>query len=161
MKKLLLATVLMVTAFGLQAQAQRVALGEKVPKIKIHAWLDNAVPKKAQYTYIEFVHSTTVPCIESFMKIREYSDRLGPRLGVVFITGEEPQNINVMLRDCIGEYVGTALDPTGEIFGAFGVTYVPFGVVVDSKGKALWFGNPITIEDDFFDKLTTVKNDTH
>lgn len=161
MRFILPAIAMLTLATGFSARAQRVALDERVPKIKIHSWLDNAVPRKSQYTYIEFVHSTTLPCIESFLKIRERAERFGPNLGVMFITAEKPENINSLLRECSGEYIGTALDTNGDIFAAFGVTYVPFGVVVDSRGKALWFGNPLTIEDDFFDKLTSGKNGTH
>ena len=30
----------------------------------------------------------------------------------------------------------------------------PFGVLMDSKRRVLWFGNPITTDNDFFRKIT-------
>lgn len=142
------------TVLCVAASAQHLALGERTPKIKTQQWLDGIVPQQTEYTYIEFVRSTTRPCIESFLKIKEHiTDRNIP-LGVIFIVCDEPSQADPRLRECLGGNVGALIDDTGRIFNDFGVRYVPYGVVVDRKRKALWFGNPLTVDDDFFKKLT-------
>ena len=34
-----------------------------------------------------------------------------------------------------------ALDDEGKTFDAYGVKFVPFSVLLDAKGRVLWFGN--------------------
>jgi len=147
-------TALAAAFFCTAASAQHLALGERIPKIKTQKWLDDIVPQQTEYTYIEFVRSTTAPCIASFLKIKEYvTDRDIP-FGVVFVVCDEPSQTDPRLRECLGGNVGALIDDTGRIFKDFGVRYVPFGVVIDRKRRAVWFGNPITVDDDFFSKLT-------
>ena len=35
-----------------------------------------------------------------------------------------------------------AFDDSGRSFAAYDVQYLPFGVLVSAKGRALWMGNP-------------------
>ncbi|MBE6210998.1 MAG: hypothetical protein E7130_05160 [Rikenellaceae bacterium] len=144
-----------------RTMAQRVALEEQIPKIKTDLWLDDKEPAKARFTYIEFVHSKTVPCIRTFLKIQDDHARFGEDLRAIIITKEDPEQISSALRECVTDYVNVAFDPEGEIFRSFGVRYVPFGIIIDHKRKALWFGNPITVSEDFFSKIKPQNNDTH
>lgn len=155
MKRLAILILLLSTAFA-AAEAQNIATRERAPKIKprYHRWLDDAAPRQTEYTYIEFVHSTSEPCIESCRKIRRYIDGTDRPFRVIFITCEKPAHIDSRLHECAGEYVGTIVDEEGRIFDDFGVRYVPFGVLMDSKRRVLWFGNPITTDNDFFRKIT-------
>lgn len=141
--------------------AQRVALEERIPKIKTKLWLDGKMPSKARYTYIEFVHSKTVPCIRTFLNIQQQHARFGEDIRAIIVTKENPAQISQALRESVTEYVNVAFDTKGEIFREFRVQYVPFGIVIDHRRRALWFGNPITVNDDFFKKIKTKRNDTH
>lgn len=147
-------------AASLSASAQRVALDERIPKIKSALWLDDKAPEKSQYTYIEFTHSRTVPCQQTLLRIRN-NNHFNENMRAVIITNESPEQISAELRKCAGGYVHVAFDKGGEIFRNFDVQYVPFGIVIDHRRKALWFGNPITLKEDFLDKITTQNNDTH
>ncbi len=143
------------------ATAQQVALGERVPKIKSDHWLDNNTPEKSQYTYIEFVHSKTDPSIRTFQKIKKDNAYFNEKLRAIIITKESPEQIGTELRECASDYIHIAFDVDGEIFRSFRVRYVPFGIIIDRHRKALWFGNPTTIDEDFFDKIKLQNNDTH
>ncbi len=141
--------------------AQHVALKERIPKIKTDLWLDDREPKKAQYTYIEFVHSKTSSCIRTFRQIQEDKAYFGENMRAIIITKESPEQISSALRECVNEYIHVAFDAEGDVFNLFGVKYVPFGIIIDHRRKALWFGNPATVNEDFFSKITTQNNDTH
>lgn len=143
------------------ASAQHVALGERVPKIKCDRWLDNKVPEKSQYTYIEFVHSKTIPCIRTFLQIQDDNAYFGNNLRAVIITKEAPEQISTQLRECVNDYVNVAFDVESEVFRKFRVRYVPFGIIIDHRRKVLWFGNPATLNEDYFSKITPQNNDTH
>ncbi len=146
--------LLLAVVLGTPLSAQNIALNERIPKIKTANWLDGIVPQQGEYTYIEFVRSNTVPCIESFLKIKRYIADNDTPIQVIFVTREDPSHIDSHLRECLGGRIGALIDDTGRIFQDFGVRYVPFGVIVNRKRKAVWFGNPITVDDDFFKKLT-------
>ena len=135
--------------------AQQLATGERAPKIRNRHrhWVDGREPQKTEYTYIEFVHSRSVPCLESVLKITKHIDRTDRPFRVVLVTREDDDMVDHRLRDCTGDYVGVLSDPSGRIFGDFGVSYVPFGVIVNKRRKAVWFGNPLTAESDFFEKI--------
>ena len=145
---------------SLSASAQRVALNERIPKIKSVPWLDDKAPEKSQYTYIEFTHSRRVPCQQTLLRIQG-NDYFGENLRAIIITNESPEQISAELRKCASDYVHVAFDRNGEIFRNFDVQYVPFGIIVDQRRKALWFGNPKTLKEDFLDKIIIQNNDTH
>jgi hypothetical protein len=144
-----------------RATAQRVALDERIPKIKCSHWLDNKQPQKSNYTYIEFAHSRTVPCLRTFLKMQDDNAIFGENMRAIIITKESPEQISKTLRESVTDYVNVAFDTNGEIFKQFGVRYVPFGIIIDHKRRALWFGNPATLNEDFFSKIKPTNNDTH
>ena len=43
-------------------------------------------------------------------------------------------------------------DTGGRIFSAFNVQYVPFGVLVDSRNRALWMGNSLQLTPEIIEK---------
>ena len=45
-------------------------------------------------------------------------------------------------NDKLRAYVTVAFDDEGRSFAAYNVQYLPFGVLVTAKGRALWMGNP-------------------
>lgn len=154
MKKML-AILLLLPLLHAAATAQNIATGERAPKLKkVHRWLDNIQPRQTDYTYIEFVRSTSAPCLESCLRIKDFLDHTERPFRAVFVSCEPAEHVDFRLRDCSGEYIGTILDTEGEIFDAYGVRYVPFGVIIDKRRRVLWFGNPLTAENDFVKKIT-------
>lgn len=161
MLKFRIITLVLLLCSAVSASAQRVALEERVPKIKSKLWHEGKEPKKADYTYIEFVHSKTIPSINTFLKIKRDNVYFNENLRAIIITQERPEQIGAELRECASDYINIAFDVDGEIFRSFGVRYVPFGIIIDRRRKALWFGNPTTIDEDFFNKIKPQSNDTH
>ena len=136
-----------------EASAQRIANGEKIPKFKAEHWLEDIIPEDADYTYIEFIRSSSMPCIESCHKMKRHADNSERPMRMIFITREEPCRIHHSIRECIGRYAGVLIDDSGRIFEEFGIQYVPFGVIIDRKRHAIWFGNPLTTDNAYLKKI--------
>lgn len=155
MKRLLmcaaLSMLLSVAAAG-SVTAQRIAYDERTPRInpKKCKWLDDRIPMESDFVYIGFIYSRSHTCLEFCYGIGQQLERMEHPPQVILVTREPADMIDSHLRECIGERVGTIIDESGRIFRAFGVRYVPFGVLVDGRRRALWFGNPLTGDRDLF-----------
>lgn len=142
MKKALLILLSVWILSPSEAEAQNIILGEKVPELKAAGWIDNRHPAPAPITYIEFFHSSNPACINSLKQLRALATKPKSRLRVIVVTREDTARIAPMLRPYLSERV-TATIHADRGFSAFGVTYVPFGVLIDARNRALWMGNSL------------------
>lgn len=97
MKKVLLIWLLAAGFASAGATAQNIALGERVPELKIQTWLDNRQPEPAPTTYIEFFHSTNPACKTSLERLKEITGKSGTKLRVIIVTKEDPAKIAPLL----------------------------------------------------------------
>ena len=149
----IIAQLLALFAAGCQcALAQRIAYGERTPKIKErHAhWLDGRTPEQSDYVFIGFIYSRSNTCREFCFRLDNEMRKMEHPVQVILVTREPADMIDPHLRDFIDGHTGIISDESGRIFRDFGIRYVPFGVLVDRKRHALWFGNPLTADRDFF-----------
>lgn len=145
MKKIVF-LILSVLLFVGSAGAQTIALGQKVPELKVMAWLGGHKPQAtAPMTYVEFFHSSNPACIKSMDKLKELSGKYKAKLRIVVLSQEKEEKIAPMLTKYITPDICVGFDPEGRIFTAFGVNYVPFGVLLDAKNRVLWMGNTLQI----------------
>lgn len=135
---LFLALALSVT----KAAAQNVVLGERVPELRNLAWLDNRQPDQAAYTFIEFYHTSNREAEAELERLTELVGKLGTKLRVIVVTKESVEKVAPRLRPYVSQHMGVAFDHAGRGFAAFGVNYLPFGVLVDARNRAQWLGNP-------------------
>ena len=153
MKKILLILLLAALLPFAAADAQNIALGERVPELKVPAWLDGQKPAATpRLTYVEFFQSSNAACITSLKQLRAMTDKLGTKLRVVVITQEKEDKIGPLLRPYLPPQIPLAIYAECKIFTAFSVQYVPFGVLVDSKNRALWQGNSLHLTPEIIDK---------
>lgn len=124
------------------SQAQNIIPGEKVPELKAAGWIDNRQPAPAPITYVEFFHSSNPACIVSLKRLRKLADRPKPHMRVIIVTKEDTARIAPLLRPYLSERVSATIHAERG-FSAFGVTYVPFGVLIDARNRALWMGNSL------------------
>ena len=161
MKRFLL--ILLLAAVAIDGYAQRIAYGERTPRIDFAKcrWYDDIVPAPpdtAGFVYIGFIYSRSETCLQCCYGLRRSIDERHNPLQVIFVTREPADMVDPRVRECLGNHIGLILDEEGEIFHSFGVKYVPFGVVTDDwQHRALWFGNPLTAERDIFKYLTPMK----
>ena len=140
-KALLILSFALASAIG-SVTAQNVVLGDRVPELKVSKWLDDRQPAAAPATYIEFFHSSNPACVTSLDKLKKLTGKLGTKLRVIVVTKEDPAKITSLLRPYLSQQIGVALGAE-KGFTAFGVTYVPFGVLTDAKNRAVWMGNSL------------------
>ena len=151
-KALLILSFALASAAG-SATAQNVVLGDRVPDLKVSKWLDDRQPAAAPATYIEFFHSSNPACVTSLDKLKKLTGKLGTKLRVIVVTKEDPAKIASLLKPYLSQQIGVALGAE-KGFTAFGVTYVPFGVLTDAKNRAVWMGNSLQFNEKLIEQTT-------
>lgn len=151
-------SVLLISLFALAglfgAQAQNIALGERVPELKISGWLEGRQPISAPMTYIEFFHSSNKEGVRSLEQLKATAEKLGGRLRIVIVAQENEEKIAAILIPFVSPQMGVGFDPSGKTFTNFGVSYLPFGVLTDAKNRALWMGNSLQLTPAFIEKIS-------
>lgn len=151
MKKALL---ILLSAWALapsDTEAQNILLGERVPELRPAGWIDNRHPVPAAITYVEFFHSSNPACLTSLGRLRALAAKNGPGMRVIVVTREDTARIAPILRPYLSERV-TATIHAERGFAAFGVTYVPFGVLIDARHRALWMGNSLQFNEQILEQ---------
>lgn len=123
--------------------AQQIALGERAPEIRPAAWLGGRQPQPAEMTYVEFFVESNPSCRTSLERLKELTSKLGTKLRVIVVAREKEERLAPLLAPFLSPRIAVALDPDGRIFSAYGVEYVPFGVLTDARNRALWMGNSL------------------
>lgn len=139
MKKILL--ILAAAVSTSLACAQNIAIGERAPEIKSSTWLKGQQPQMP-LTYICFVDSSNKSCTESLPYLNELSNKFSTKLAIIIVTKEQASQIEPLVGSFIDDNFGVAIDSAGKTFAAYGVNYVPFGILVDSKKHVAWMGGP-------------------
>ncbi|MCD7970805.1 MAG: redoxin domain-containing protein [Alistipes sp.] len=139
-KQVLILAALMCTV---TAVAQKLVIGEKAPDIRAAEWLWGR-PADGKARFIEFFHGGSSQCTDRLTDIASLAVKLGDRMDVILVSRETAENILKATGDKSGTYFA-AVDDGGKTFEAYSVRFVPFGVLVDRKGRILWFGNPASL----------------
>lgn len=138
---------------ALSAEAQNIAIGERVPELKVITWLGGQQPAAALLTYIEFFHSSNKTSLQSLDQLKTTADQSGGKLRILIIVQDEEKALQ-MLKPYLSERIGVGIDSSGKTFSNFGVTYVPFGVLTDAKNRALWMGNSLQMNSALIEKIS-------
>ncbi len=133
--------------------AQNIAIGERAPEIKAAAWLRGQQPQMP-LTYVCFVDSSNKSCTESLPYLSDLSNKFSTKLAIIIVTKEQAEQIEPLAGRFVGANFGVALDASGKIFSAYGVNYVPVGVLLDAKKHVTWMGSPRQLTPDLLNKIT-------
>ncbi len=133
------------TALSLSASAQRLMIGEKAPELKISEWL-NGKPELGKKVYIiEFAHTTSPPSMSRLDELNNLA-KSKPNINVILLFKESKDIVQKHTKQ-INHKFFVALDNEGKTFSTYGVNFVPFSIVLDKKGHAIWFGNSDQLND--------------
>ena len=135
------------------AMAQNIALNERVPRIRRAEWLGGHIPTQSDFTYMEFIHSRSMPSRRSVERIVEHSRKI-PSLNVIIVTKESATVAEAWLTEHMSGGEGVIVQAE-RIFDRYGVQYAPFGIIIDRKRRALWFGNPRQLDTKTIERLVT------
>jgi hypothetical protein len=127
---------------GFASRAQEIVIGERVPDFRPTEWL-GAHPSEddRRATLLIFYHTESQPCVESLPHIDSLA-RSMEQVRVIMVAMEAKERIAPSLARYMSERFYVAIDRSRRVFTNYGIRYVPFGVLVDSKGRAQWIGNP-------------------
>ena len=139
------------------AHAQNLAIGERTPPmhLKYRHWVNGHMPAESEYSYIGFVHSASIPCIRGIEHIEKIIAG-NENIRLLILTKESEEMMSAWLTRLAGGSSGVACDCEYS-FRSFGVNYAPFGVIIDSKRRVIWFGNPKQLTEEYLLKLTNKK----
>lgn len=141
MKRTIFLTLVALVA-SLAVRAQEIVIGERVPDLRPTEWL-GASPAEddRRATLVIFYHTESQPCVEALPQL----DRLARGLKdvrLIVVAMEPKERIAPSLAKYMSAQFYVAIDQSGNAFDSYGIRYVPFGVLVDPKGRAQWIGNP-------------------
>lgn len=125
------------------ASAQNIRLGDKIPDTNIQSQLgDHLRLVKYEYTCLVFMHSKCEPCKTALPHLHQLTSSLNDKLAIVLLTYESPDMREHLQRE-YGDYVTSiTFDRDKHTFRTFGVNFVPFGVIYNTKSRRIeWFGS--------------------
>ena len=156
----LLYSLILTVSLCMAARAQNLAIGERTPPmhLKYRHWVNGHIPPDCEYAYIGFVHSASIPCIGGIEHVEKIIAG-NENIRLLILTKEPEANMSTWLGRLAAGCSGVACDCEYS-FRSFGVNYAPFGVIIDSKRKVIWFGNPKQLTEEYILKLTNNKKKT-
>ena len=143
--------LLLLIIIPFSASAQKLMIGEKAPELKVTQWL-NGEPKSDKTVYIvEFAHTTSQPSMSRLEKLNDLA-RSKPNINIILLFKESKDIVQKHIKGTDNDFF-VALDNEGKTFSAYGVNFVPFSVIINEKGHAIWFGNSHQLNDDIIRKV--------
>ena len=143
------------TMFISATQAQQIRLGHRIPDINVVSELGTEIKLiEKEYVCLIFVHTDSMPCISAIEHYQAISQDLSTRMATVLITSEErDEDVDVVAR-YVNSHTSVAFDDEYRTFQAFGVDFVPFGVIYDTKRRrALWFGSMLQLQREMLEDI--------
>lgn len=124
-------------------------IGQDAPEIVITNWLKNAPKSKGfsgKITVIDFWATWCAPCLETIPHFNQLveENRSNPDLVFLALTEEKVSKVMPFLKRVPFNAV-VVTDTSRQTFDNFSANAIPFCVVIDSKNKIRWFGNPGSI----------------
>ena len=124
------------------AVAQNIAYGDRVPKInKGIDWLNEQPPVASKYIFIQFCSTKNPASMDAIAVLHNIEQHTQGRLAVVIIGRESQHTLLPYVEELLSPHFTAIADPERKIFSEFNVNFVPFGILVDAKRKAVWMGN--------------------
>lgn len=126
--------------FARTLTAQEVVIAERAPKIK----LEQCQIADGEFLYMGFIHSVSASCIGTTMKILDMFKYMS-KVKVVLFTKERLVNADEWLQH-IAMQSDNVVFEAFDVFNLYNIEYAPFGVLLNSDRKAVWFGNPQRVD---------------
>ena len=121
------------------ATSQKLVIGSKTPVFKDVEW-KTAAPGGGKAVLVEFYQSSNHTSESLYSKLADIHSKYSNNVDIVVLTRENNAMIDRLI-DSDGQKYSFAYDPDGKTYEAFGVKFVPFTMLIDSKGSMLWQGN--------------------
>lgn len=132
-------------AFG-TLRAQNTVLGERVPEIRSEKWFNKVEPATAARTIITFFTASNPASIKALDRLSQLLDEPKQDLRVILVTRDSEEEVAAVIEPYLSPRMTVAFDTENKLFKNFGVQYVPFSLLVESRNhRLLWQGNPLQL----------------
>ena len=135
----ILTILALVWVVAVEADAQNIRLGDRLPDIPLSNELDVAYK---DYVCLTFINTESTPCLTAIENIVGIVKEHTPNMELVFVCNQSPgceQDIAHLTEDIKHTM---AYDSEGRIFKALGIEYVPYMVIYSTKrNRVEWFGS--------------------
>ena len=132
--------------------AQRPEVGMRAPYIHGVEWISDSPERSGKARMVEFFHSSNDECREHIEHLNALACYYRNDMEVVMLTREPSEQVAGMLLHEY-QYFYVATDESGDMFRAYGVSHVPYAVIINRKGVIVWCGNPMILNDSEIKKL--------
>lgn len=139
-----------VSAFVSVFAQKRMAVGDKTAGITATEWLKGFSPSNVP-VYINFFSLNSAQSKDEMQQFEHFAAAYKDKIAFVLITKDEKEKMKGYLEGTAPSY-SVALDGNGQTFGDYGVMYVPFGVLIDAKGRFVWQGKTSQLNDQILEK---------
>jgi thiol-disulfide isomerase/thioredoxin len=156
----LLSIIAAMVALCTTTTAQNIRLGEKIPDISVESVVGTDLKLiEQEYTCLIFMHSKCEPCYKAIPALHSAAAPLSDKLAVVLIT-HETKEVEETITKNFGSYFSTiAFDNNRHTYKAFGINFVPFGVIYNTKSRRIeWFGSVQQLTTAELNKICKTKN---
>lgn len=153
MKRILILLTLTALAAG-KAFAQKLVIGSRIPDLKAVQWL-TAAPRAEVPMLIEFYNPDNASSVRFFPKLAEVDHKYGngdSGIQIVVLVAQLGPAAERLRRD-YGENYYIGVDPDGKVYQAFNVRFLPYTILVSSKGELYWQGNLGNLTDEMLRKV--------
>lgn len=144
MKRLII-TLLVVVSNIVACYGQNMAIGTKVSNIVPSEWYGAQLSVQNEPVLVEFFHTANRDAAARAAELARLAAKYDGKMKVVVVTSQPREIVEDLLNTASGYFV--AIDTNRKIHLAYGVKYVPYSVIVDSKGRLVWLGNSKTLTD--------------
>lgn len=141
------------------ALAQKMVIGSRIPDFRGVHWLTSAPagPGSGQTApmLVEFYDPDNATSARFFPKLADIWQKYGngdSGIRIVVLVARKGPAADKLLKEYGDRYhIGT--DPDGKVYQAFNVQFLPYTILVDSKGELYWQGNLVNITDAVLQKV--------
>lgn len=149
MKRLLLVLAIFGVSIS-QTIAQKLIIGERAPELKVKEWISSKSADSGA-RLVEFFFSSSKPSVDRLTVVNGLAKKYAGRLSVIVIAKEPKEKVEGILNPSSNSYL-VAMDDAGKTFDSYGIQFVPFSVIIDSKGRIAWFGNSTSLTEETINK---------
>lgn len=137
-------------ATSISASAQKLMIGEKTPELRVSEWLKEKPQSGKKIYVIEFAHTTSPPSMSRLERLNNLA-KSKPDINIILLFKESKDIVHNHTRH-INYNFFVAIDNEGKTFSSYGVNFVPFSIIIDKKGHAIWFGNSDQLNDNIINE---------
>ena len=115
------------------------------PALAPAEWYGAQLTVQNEPMLVEFFHTSNRDAKARAAELARLAKKYDGELKVVVVVSQPVEIVEDVVDTTSGYFV--AVDTARKIHNAYGVKYVPYSVLVDSKGRLVWIGNSKSLTD--------------